>query len=65
MQSGSPIPPAGSLIPTLEGSWYTSAEVFARERQAIFDCDWLCAARADDILAPGRRPGSPVRRRRP
>jgi Rieske 2Fe-2S family protein len=54
VQSGSPVPSAGSLIPTLEGSWYTSPEVFARERQEIFDRDWLCVARTADILAPGQ-----------
>ncbi len=54
MQSGSPVPSAGSLIPTLEGSWYTSSDVFAREREAIFDRDWLCVARTTDFLAPGQ-----------
>ena len=54
MQTGSPVTPAGSLIPTLEGSWYTSPDVFAREREAIFERDWLCVARAGDIPAPGQ-----------
>jgi glycine betaine catabolism A len=54
VQFGSPVTPAGSLIPTLEGAWYTSPEVFAREREAIFDRDWLCVARSGDISAPGQ-----------
>jgi len=54
VQSGSPVTPAGSLIPTLEGSWYTAPDVFAREREAIFDRDWLCVAWGGDIPAPGQ-----------
>jgi glycine betaine catabolism A len=54
VQSGSPVTPGGSLIPTLEGAWYTSPDVFARELAAIFDRDWLCVARSADIPGPGQ-----------
>ena len=38
---------------TLPGEFYTSAEIFARERERIFARRWLCVGRADAIPEPG------------
>jgi glycine betaine catabolism A len=61
LSPGSPDPAAspgpaagGSLVPTLPGSWYTDPGVFAREQEAIFERQWLCAARSADIPGPGQ-----------
>ncbi|MEZ0069727.1 Rieske 2Fe-2S family protein [Streptacidiphilus sp. MAP12-20] len=46
------LPP--SLLSTLPGDAYTSAEVFAAEQERIFESLWFCAVRASDVDAPGR-----------
>jgi Rieske 2Fe-2S family protein len=38
---------------TLPGEYYTSREVFARERERIFGRRWLCVGRADAIASAG------------
>ncbi|HEX8806586.1 MAG TPA: aromatic ring-hydroxylating dioxygenase subunit alpha, partial [Candidatus Aquilonibacter sp.] len=38
---------------TLEGHWYTSPDVFAREQEAIFSRDWICVGREESLPAPG------------
>ena len=38
---------------TLPGEYYTSAEVFAREREAIFSQRWHCAGRSSGLAAAG------------
>ncbi len=38
---------------TLEGSYYTSDEVFARERAGIFARSWCCVAREEKLARPG------------
>jgi Rieske 2Fe-2S family protein len=43
--------PAGAR--TLEGSWYLSPEVFARERERIFGADWICVGREESVAASG------------
>ncbi|MBY8885560.1 aromatic ring-hydroxylating dioxygenase subunit alpha [Streptomyces sp. PTM05] len=43
----------GSLIATLPGGHYTSAEVFAAEQRGIFEAMWFCAVRAADLATPG------------
>ena len=48
------VPDNPTLIPTLAGSYYTDPAVFDREQQAIFEGDWLCVARGDDIGQPGQ-----------
>jgi Rieske 2Fe-2S family protein len=48
------VPDNPTLIPTLAGSYYTDPAVFDREQQAIFEGDWLCVARGDDIGRPGQ-----------
>jgi Rieske 2Fe-2S family protein len=45
---------AGSLIPTLPGTWYTDPALFARELQAIFGRQWLCVSRSGEIPSPGQ-----------
>jgi Rieske 2Fe-2S family protein len=48
------LPPAvAGLEPTLPSSWYTSAQVFALEKERIFCREWLCVARAEELTAPG------------
>ena len=42
-----------SLIPTLPGSAYTDAAVFAAEQERIFERTWNCVARAADLADPG------------
>jgi glycine betaine catabolism A len=44
----------GSLLPTLPGSCYTDPAVFAREQELIFERQWLCAARSEDIPGAGQ-----------
>jgi Rieske 2Fe-2S family protein len=45
------LPP--SLLPTLPGSAYTDATVFAREQELIFERMWTCAVRSADLAAAG------------
>jgi Rieske 2Fe-2S family protein len=48
------LPPAvAGLEPTLPSSWYTSAQVFALEKERIFCREWLCVARAEELTEPG------------
>jgi Rieske 2Fe-2S family protein len=42
-----------SLIPTLPGHAYASAEVFAEETREIFARSWLCVARSSQLSEPG------------
>lgn len=43
----------GSLIRTLPGSWYTSADIFAAEQEHVFEAMWFCAVRSADLPTPG------------
>lgn len=43
--------PAAAL--TLDARWYTSAEVFERERERILSRSWVCVARCEDIEKNG------------
>ncbi|GAB3843751.1 aromatic ring-hydroxylating dioxygenase subunit alpha [Dactylosporangium cerinum] len=45
------LPP--SLIATLPGNAYTDPQVFAQEQERIFEAMWFCAARSDELAAPG------------
>jgi Rieske 2Fe-2S family protein len=38
---------------TLPASWYTSPEIFAKERERIFLREWLCVGREEDVTAAG------------
>jgi Rieske 2Fe-2S family protein len=42
-----------SLIRTLPGAAYSSAEIFAKEQEKIFEQLWFCAARGSDLAKPG------------
>lgn len=44
---------ASSLIPTLPGSAYTDASVFALEQERIFERSWTCVALAADLTGAG------------
>jgi glycine betaine catabolism A len=46
-------PNVGDGAKSLDASWYTSPDVFAREQQRIFVRDWLCVGRAEAIRNPG------------
>ena len=46
-------PPLAGLEPTLPSSWYSSAQVFALEKERIFCREWLCVAREEELAAPG------------
>jgi glycine betaine catabolism A len=41
------------LEKSLPSSYYSSPEIFARERELIFSPEWFCAAREEDISTPG------------
>jgi Rieske 2Fe-2S family protein len=43
-----------TLVATLPGRSYTDPDVFAREREAIFEGHWFCAARGADLADPGQ-----------
>jgi glycine betaine catabolism A len=43
-----------NLLNTLPGHYYTDPAQFAREQERVFERMWFCAARADDVAAPGR-----------
>ncbi|MBL7490114.1 aromatic ring-hydroxylating dioxygenase subunit alpha [Frankia sp. AgB1.9] len=49
-----------SLLPTLPGAAYTSAEVFAREQERIFERLWTCAVHGSDLAEPGQFRTVPV-----
>jgi len=38
---------------TLAGRYYTSAEVFAEERERIFAARWICVGREESLAGPG------------
>jgi Rieske 2Fe-2S family protein len=38
---------------TLPAHWYTSADVFANERERIFAQHWICVGRAEQLERPG------------
>jgi Rieske 2Fe-2S family protein len=38
---------------TLPGRYYTSSDLFAAEREHIFDRRWICVGRASDVAEPG------------
>ena len=42
-----------SLVSTLPGRYYTDPEIFAREQEKVFERMWFCAARAEELTAPG------------
>jgi Rieske 2Fe-2S family protein len=42
-----------ALEPTLERSAYLSADSFAREKERIFYCEWMCVGREEEIPNPG------------
>ncbi len=44
---------APSLIATLPGRSYTDPDIFAAEQEHIFEAQWIAAARAADLAAPG------------
>jgi glycine betaine catabolism A len=43
----------GGLEPSLPSSWYSSAEMFALEKERIFSRDWVCVAREEELPTPG------------
>jgi Rieske 2Fe-2S family protein len=46
-------PKVGAGAKTLPASWYTSPEVFAVERQRIFEREWLCVGRDETLARSG------------
>ena len=38
---------------TLDAPWYTSPDVFERERERLFAGGWICVGRAEQLPAPG------------
>jgi Rieske 2Fe-2S family protein len=45
--------PEGTLQKSLPSSYYLSAEIFAREKEAIFCHEWFCAGREEQLPNPG------------
>jgi Rieske 2Fe-2S family protein len=48
-----PRPPGTALEPTLHRDYYLSDALFERERERIFYREWFCAAREEELPAPG------------
>jgi glycine betaine catabolism A len=46
-------PSVGTGTKTLASSWYTSPEIFQRERERIFSHSWLCVGREEQIERSG------------
>jgi Rieske 2Fe-2S family protein len=46
-------PRVGTGAKTLDASWYTSPEIFARERERVFLREWLCVGREETVAKPG------------
>ncbi|MGU3433437.1 aromatic ring-hydroxylating oxygenase subunit alpha [Actinomycetes bacterium M1A6_2h] len=46
-------PDTTSLIPTLGGEFYTSADTFAAEQERVFEAMWFCSVRSADLAGPG------------
>ena len=46
-------PPGTALEPTLDREYYLSDAIFQRERERIFYREWFCAAREEELPAPG------------
>ncbi|MBV8148913.1 MAG: aromatic ring-hydroxylating dioxygenase subunit alpha [Candidatus Eremiobacteraeota bacterium] len=46
-------PSVGTGAKTLASSWYTSPEIFAREREKVFSRSWLCVGREEQIQRAG------------
>jgi glycine betaine catabolism A len=46
-------PSVGTGAKTLASSWYTSPDIFAREREKIFSRSWLCVGREEEIPRTG------------
>ncbi len=42
-----------SLLPTLAGHYYTDPAIFSLEQSRIFETQWFCAVRSDDLAEPG------------
>jgi Rieske 2Fe-2S family protein len=46
-------PKVGAGAKTLDAAWYTSPEVFAAERQRIFEREWICVGREESLADSG------------
>src|SRR4029077_6806156 len=51
--SAQPSATLAGLEPSLPSSWYSSAAIFALEKERIFCREWLCVARAEELAGPG------------
>jgi phenylpropionate dioxygenase-like ring-hydroxylating dioxygenase large terminal subunit len=51
--SAESVAPIDGLERTLPSSWYYSAPIYALEKERIFCREWLCAAREEELPAPG------------
>ena len=51
--SAQPSATLAGLEPSLPSSWYSSAAIFALEKERIFCREWLCVARAEELAEPG------------
>ncbi|HEY7995678.1 MAG TPA: Rieske (2Fe-2S) protein, partial [Steroidobacteraceae bacterium] len=51
--SAQPSATLAGLEPSLPSSWYSSAAIFALEKERIFCREWVCVARAEELAGPG------------
>jgi Rieske 2Fe-2S family protein len=51
--SADPLAPIKGLEQTLPSSWYYDEAIYRQEKERIFCREWFCAAREEELAAPG------------
>src|SRR5271156_2329260 len=48
-----PLAPIAGLEQTLPSKWYYDEAIYRQEKERIFCREWICAAREEELPAPG------------